>query len=489
LLLGLVCGLLTALTFAIPPLARAQETSVAALFRDHAEAVKSRLRLKYLALAALALAALAAAILAFSPDRRLALIYLGAVLAGYVLLRGISFAVMALARALPHGRPFELRLALANIHRPGALTPSVVLSLGLGLALLVALTLIDGNIRAQLQQGRIGETPSFFFLNVPKSQTDGFLSFLREEVPEGKIESVPMLRGRIVRVKDQRAEEVKPKPDAAWALDGDRGITYSDKVPEGSELVAGTWWGESGGESPLVSMEADIADGLGLKIGDSITVNVLGRNVTARIASLRKVNWRSFGINFVMVFDPKTFARAPQSALVTLAFPKGGDPAREAALSRAAAAQFPGIAAVRLTETLNAVNDLVAQLALAIRGASGVALLASALVLAGALAASQTGRVYEAVILKTLGATRLRLMAAFSLEYALIGLVTAIFGVAAGTAAAYVIATSVMKMSFVMFWPQAVSAALGALVFTLVLGLVGTWRTLGQKPAPYLREL
>lgn len=486
---GLLYGALTALVFSLVPLGRVHDVPVSALFRDAIERDPRRPRRRYLVMAALAAAALAASVLLLSTSKLLALVYGAATIGGFLVLRLVAALLMAGARALPRSRVVALRLAVANIHRPGALTPSVVLSLGLGLALLVALTLIDGNIRAQLQRTAPGETPSFFFLDVQSGQADGFRRFLTQHATGGRLEFVPMMRGRITKVRGLPAAAVAASERVAWALHGDRGITFSETLPAGSTLAKGEWWAKDYSGPPLVSLEQDVADGLGLKIGDTIGVNVLGREVTARIANLRKVDWRKFGINFVLVYSPNTFRGAPYSDLATVTYPKGGGDARELGLLREVAQAYPSVTSVRVKDALDAVAGVVAQLATAIRGAASIALVASVLVLAGALAAGQEARLYDAVVLKTLGATRTRLLGAFLLEYGLIGLATAVFGLLAGIGAAYGVVVEVMSLDFVWQWPQALAAAFGALVLTVGLGLVGTWRVLGRKPAPYLRTL
>ena len=486
---GLLYGLATALVFALTPLGRAHDAPVSALFRDHIEPAEARVRARYLVAAAAAGALLLAALFYFASDPRLTAIYLGATAAGFVVLRLVALGLMALARRLPRARRVEWRLAIGNIHRPGALTPSVVLSLGLGLALLAALTLIDGNIRNQLRESLPGQTPSFFFVDIQSAQAKAFDDFLRARAPDAKLDSVPMMRGRIVRVKNQRAEDVKARENVAWALEGDRGVTFSAKVPEGSRIAQGEWWSADYKGPPLVSMEAEVADGLGLRIGDTIAVNVLGRTIEARLANLRNVNWRSFGINFVLVFSPNTFAGAPHTSLATVTFPGAADTPRELALLADAAREFPAVTSVRVRDALDALNAVVAQLAVAVRGASSVALIASILVLAGALAAGQRARIYDSVVLKTLGATRGRLLSALVIEYALLGAATGLFAVLAGGAAARGVVTQVMKLDFIWLWPQTLAVAAGALVVTVGLGLVGAWRALGQKPASYLRDL
>jgi putative ABC transport system permease protein len=488
---GLLYGTLTVLAFSLGPLGRAHDVPVPSLFRDEVAPVAIALRTRYRVIAGLATLGLAVAVLSFTADRKLALIYLCAVFGGFVFLRFAALVMMAAAKRAPRLRNVELRLAVANLHRPGALTPAIVLSLGLGLTLLVGLALIDGNLRRELGHSRGSTTPNFFFLGIPQTQSDAFRSFLADHAKTGKVEFVPMLRGRITALKGAPVEKVKMhvKDKSAWALLGDRGITFAKTLPDGSKLVEGSWWDANYTGPPLVSFEADVADGLGLKIGDTVTVNVLGRTITARIANLRHVDWRNMGINFVMVFSPNVFAGAPYSNLATVTFSAPDTSGRDAALVRAVAKDFPSVVSLRVKDALQAIQDVLDQLNLAVRGAASVALMAATLVLGGALAASQATRLYDSVVMKVLGATRTRLLIAFLWEFGLIGLATALFGVFAGSLAALAVVRFVMKLDFIWLWPQALEAAFGALIIAVVLGLAGTFRILGQKPAQYLRNL
>jgi putative ABC transport system permease protein len=282
---------------------------------------------------------------------------------------------------------------------------------------------------------------------------------------------------------------MKVTPQSAWALQGDRGITYATTVPEGSRVVAGDWWRPDYDGPPLVSMEKRIADGLGVEAGDSIVVNVLGRNIAAKIANLRAVDWQSLGINFVLVYSPGAFRGAPHTSIATLTFPNGRDAARETALLKAAADAFPSVTVVRVKDALDAVAGLVTNLVTAVRGASILCILSAVLVLGGALAASHRHRVYEAVVLKTLGATRGRLLAAYILEYLVLGGFTALFGVLTGSIAAWFVVGDVMNLRFVWLPGPAFVAAGAALILTVTFGLIGTLNALGQKPAPVLRNL
>jgi putative ABC transport system permease protein len=487
--LALLYGLLTAAAFALWPLGRAHDVPVSALFRDEVANERYWPRRPYIIATALVGCALASVAVELAYDRRIAAIFVGAAAAVFVLLRLVAALLMLVARRLPRPRSPVVRLALANIHRPGAVTPSVVLSLGLGVAVLVTVIAIDGNLQRQFLAALPEKAPSFYFIDIPAAEADRFDAFVHARAPRATLERVPMLRGRIVAAKGVAAENLKPSPDASWALQSDRGITYGDEVPAGSRLIAGQWWTPDYQGPPLVSLEKRIADGVGLALGDQVTVNVLGRNLTATVANLRTVDWQSLGINFVMVFSPATFRTAPHTHIATLTYPGGGTSEEEAGLLKAMADAFPAVTTVRVREALDSIGHIVTNLALAIRGASVLTLVVAVLVLGGALAAGHRHRVYDAVILKTVGATRMRLLSAYALEYLALGLATALFGVAAGSAAAALIITKVMNLPFAWLPGPLLTAAAGAVAATVLLGLVGTFTALGQKPASVLRNL
>jgi putative ABC transport system permease protein len=486
--LSFVYGLLTALAFGLWPLGRVHDVPVAALFREAVTSEWHRPRWRYLALMAMVIALLVAVVIGLAYDKRVATVFVVSSILVFALLRGIAAGLMALARRLPRTRFTMLRLAIANIYRPGALTPSVVMSLGLGLAVLVTITQIDGNLRRQFLAALPDRAPSFYFIDIPTNEAGRFGEFLKSTAPGSTVEDVPMLRGRIVSARGVRAEDLKPSTDSEWVLQSDRGLTYTGEIPKGSKVVEGQWWGADYSGPPLVSMDRKIADGLGLKVGDEIVVNVLGRDIPATIGNLRTIDWQSLGINFVLVFSPNAFKGAPHTHIATLT-ETHPDSAGDARIIKAVADAFPMVTSVRVREALETIGTVVTNLVLAIRGASAVTLISAILVLGGALAAGHRHRVYDAVILKTLGATRARLLGAYALEYLMIGFATAVFGVIAGSVAAWLIVTRLMTLSFVWQAGSAAGVVAAALVVTVGLGLAGTLLALNQKPATVLRNL
>jgi putative ABC transport system permease protein len=486
--LAALFGLMVTLVFAILPLGRARDVPATALFREMGFESRGLPRLAYVATALALAAALAVVAILVSDQRRIAAIFVGATVFSFLVLRAVAGFVQWLARKSPRVSSTALRLAIGNIHRPGALTPSVVLSLGLGLTLLVTLALIDGNLRRQIAGSLPERAPNFFFVDIQGSEVDAFSALVAREDPQGVLDKVPMLRGRIMALNGTPADRLDVPAEGAWVLRGDRGLTYSVDKPANATLTEGKWWPADYSGEPLVSFSNEEGRALGLELGDHVTVNVLGRNVTAKVASFRQVEWETMAINFVMVFSPNTFAGAPHAWLATLT-DRQASAADDARLLNAVTRAFPTVTTVGVRDALDVVNRLIGQLGTAIRAAAGVALIASVLVLAGALAAGNRARIHDAVVLKTLGATRRTLITAFALEYALIGLATAIFALLAGGAAGWFVVARIMTLPAHFLPEVALATVLLSLALTIGIGLAGTWRVLGHKAAPVLREL
>jgi putative ABC transport system permease protein len=478
------CGLLTTLAFSLWPLAAVGRIAPAALFRDRIAPARRRLRPLVATATVAAGLALAALVVLTAPDRRIALWYVGGVVAAFVLFRLAGAAIVGLARQLPRPSRPALRLALANLHRPEAPTTRVVLSLGLGLSVLIAVMLVEGNLRAEIETRLAEHAPADFFIDIQPDQLAGFEEIVRA-TPDARFEQVPMLRGRITRLNGTPVEAATVAPEAQWAVRGDRGLTYAAEPPPGSRLAAGSWWPADYRGPPLVSFDAELAQGMGLKVGDTLTVDLLGREVTARIASLRRIEWARLGINFAIVFAPGTLETAPQTHLAAVYVAPGET---ENALVRQITDRFPNVSAIPVSEALAAVARVVGTIGAALRFVALTTLTAGALVLGGAVAAGHRRRVYDAVVLKVLGARRRLIAAAFVIEYGLLGLATAVIAAGLGTVAAYVLVTGPMNANWV-FLPMPLLATLAlALLLTLGLGFAGTWRALGAKPARYLRN-
>ncbi len=475
-------GTLAALIFTLWPLARTEDIRAATLFRD-AFATSRRLpALRYLIATAALIAALIGAAIWLTGTAFLTLWMAGGITGALVILTLAALLIRAFARAgrtAARGRP-ALRLALGAIGARGGESTSVVLSLGLGLAVLAAVGQIDGNLRTAFADELPAIAPSYFFVDIQPDQIDGFKARLAADPAVTRTEAAPMLRGVITRINGRPAEEVA---GGSWVLHGDRGVTYADAMPPNTAITEGKWWPENYDGPPLLSFSDEEAREIGLKIGDTVTVNILGRDITATIASFRQVNFESAGIGFVMAMNAAALQGAPHTWIATVY----ADQAAEGRILRDLANAYPNITAIAIRDAITQVADLVAGIAAGVRYGALATLLTGFLVLIGAAAAGEQVRTYEAAVLKTLGATRGRILYSFALRAALLGAGAGIVALGAGMLGGWAVTTYIMENTYKIIWGNALWIVLGGIIATMLAGLGFALRSLNAKPAQVLR--
>lgn len=485
LLLAAAFGVMTTLVFSLPPLMMARDIPAAALFRQTVAGARRRARWLDIGVVSLLTLALMLLTVLSARDKPLAIWFVIGASAAFLAFRLAAALVIRLARAAPRSRRPRLRLAVANLHRPGTPTPSVVLSLGLGITVLVAIMMIERNLGNRIDEVVAEEAPSFFFIDIQPDQVQPFEALAATFPEAGPVRRVPMLRARITAIAGVSTADMTPPPHFAWVTRGDRGITWSAEPPHrGSKVVEGEWWPADYSGPPLISFDAEAAKAFGIGIGDTMTFNVLGREITAEIDNLREIDWATMGMNFMVIFSPGVLEGAPQINVATLRIPQ----AREQALETAVTKAFPNVSAIRVRDILADVNRIMTSIDTAMKAIAAIAIIAGILVLSGAIAAGRRQRIYDAVILKTLGATRGDVLGAYLIEFALLGLATAGIAAAAGSLAAWAVTEYLMHLDWsftpaAMVWTTAI-----CVLATMGFGVMGAWRALGQKAAPLLRN-
>ena len=480
-------GLLTAVTFTVWPLSRAHETPAVALFRGTGLGARPG-RAGHLAIALAGGVTLAALAYASAPDRQFAVWFIGGAALLLLGFQAAGWAVTRAARAAHRstGRARlgpRLRMAVANLHRPGNATADIVLSLGIGLTVLVAVAQVEGNLRRGIAESLPEDAPAYFFVGVESDRIERLEEAVTDIDGASRFRSVPFLRGRIVRVNDLDPERALVNDEHEWLIRADRGLSYAS-VPPDNPVVDGDWWPQDYAGPPLLSVDVDVIDAFDLSLGDTITLNVLGREITAEVRHVRRVEWQGMQVNFALLLSPEPMRRAPHSYVATVAATEEA----EALIERTMAREFPQVTAVRTREALGRVAEIMGNIAAAARTVGAVTLLAGALVLAGAVAAGHRRRTYESVVLKVLGVRRRDVVLIHAAEFAMLGLVTGVIAVAAGTATAWGVTTQVLDQDWT-FLPGAAAATVGfCVLLTLGLGLYATWRALGEPASHYLRN-
>jgi putative ABC transport system permease protein len=482
LLIAAGCGLLTALTFVIWPLAKARAVSPAGMFRALIVPPRSRPPTAILVVLGLSVAGLAALALLGVADRQLGLIFVGVALASALLLAGLAALLLRGVRLIGRRGGARTRIALANLHRPGAGATGVIVALGAGLAVLTMVALIDRNLSAEIDLRLPQRVPSLFFIDLQPDQLERFTDLIGETDGAALLQAAPVMRGRVVRIAGVPADQSGVEH---WTLRHDRGLSYAAAMPEGTELVAGEWWPEDYKGPPLVSVEDEVAEAYGVGVGDTLGFNVLGRVIEAKIANLRaEIDWGRGRLDFVFLFSPGVLEAAPHTLAAAVEVP----PAAEPALLDRIADVLPNVTPISVRELVARVDEVMQKIKLAVAAVASVTLLSGILVLAGAVAAARRRHLYESVVLKVLGARRLDVFRIFLIEYLGLGTTAALAGGILGSVGAAAVVVWAMHLPWAFSLGAVLAVLLLALAITLAAGFLGTWRLLGRPAAPVLRS-
>ncbi len=476
-------GVTSAFLFALWPLARSEGVRAAALYRGGLAGGWPRKR--YVVALVVLAALLIGGAVSLSGTATLALGTAGGVVAALVVLALSAWGLARLARRFARsgflrGR-VALRLALASIGAPRAETMQVVLALGLGLSVLAAVGQIDANLRISIERDLPTRAPSYFFVDIQPDQIDGFRARLADNPAVSKVESAPMLRGIISKINGLDAREVAGDH---WVVRGDRGITYADLQPDNAVVTAGAWWPAGYDGAPQISFAAEEAEEIGLKLGDRLTVNILGRDIEAEITSFRTVDFSNAGMGFVLTLNAAAVAGAPHSHIATV-YSEGE---AEAGILRDLARAYPNITAIGVKAAIGRVTEALGAIAQATTLAAMATLITGFVVLIGAAAAGERARVYEAAVLRVLGASRGRILASFAMRAALMGAAAGIVAIVAGGIAGWAVMTFVMEAAYSFEAGSALIIVLGGIGATLLASLIFVLRPLAVRPAQVLRS-
>lgn len=488
LLTALAYGLLVALVFAAAPLVRARHFPAMALMRARvAPLAQDKAALGWITGGLLLIVAIA---LATASQPLLSGGFLAGAGAVLLLLGLLGWGIRKLATRLPRPASPILRNALANLHRPGANTGSLVTALGFGLSAFVLLaaiqTAIDGNIERRVPS----EAPDYFVLDIPRDRIDEFGALVSREQPQAVLRTVPALRGSITAYgsKDAmtRVADLEEIPEGAWALRGERGLTYSPTLPQGNSLIEGEWWAEDYSGEPLVSVDEEFADAIGLEIGDYLTVALLGVERTVRIANKRRIDWESMGFNYALVFSPNALEDAPHNLAATIELPEG---TTRGPLLRALVAAFPSSSVIEIGQVLSQARTILQQVGLATLAAASVAVLAGLAVLLGSIAAARAARTYDTVVLRVLGASRAQILLMQLAEYVFLAGALALVALGLGSFTAWLVVTQLFEFDWLPHWPTVLGVLGAGIAVVLAFALAGSLPLLKAKPAQALRAL
>ncbi|MBC7794395.1 MAG: ABC transporter permease, partial [Clostridia bacterium] len=484
LIMAAAFGITVTVIFALWPLSRIDAVTPAELFRAEVVALHGRPSHGFLAIIAFASILLIALAIVNATDTMVAAGFMAATVVAFALFTGVATGITQLGRLAKRVAPSPVSLGFrALTQRPGV-TRRIVLSLGIGLTVLASIAVIENGLGRELSDERESAPPAFFFLDIQRDEGDAFETMLKARPGVTRVDRTPMLRARITALKDVPVDELAIPDRAKWAIESDRGITYAATLPERTELTAGAWWPKNYEGEPLVSFDAELAEDMSLKVGDTMSFVVLGRPLTARIASLRAIDWRGMGMNFAVIMSPNALAGAPHTYLATAHV----DPSAETATYDAVAKAMPHVSTIRVRDAIERLRAIIGAIAAAVRVAAALTLVMGLLVLAGGMVATQAQRVRDAVVFKVLGATRKDVFVSFLIEHGAAGSITALVAALLGSLAGRFVLVNMMELRYHPALSALAITVITGIAMALLLGFFGTLRALGRKPADVLRE-
>jgi putative ABC transport system permease protein len=479
-----VFGILTTWIFALWPFGKAELTSPLLLFRQGLPEGIKRPAFDIVVIMATLIICLSGFIFITAVDQRFALYFIFGAFICFIVFWAIGFLIRKLTGEIAGKMTLIPRLAFTNLGGPRSATVLTLVSIGIGLTVLGGITLIDRNMRGILTERMPKDAPSFFFLDIQPSQKVAFEEMISNWPNTRKLIMTPNLRGRIISVNGVKAEDALIDQRERWLLQNDRGFTYLPKQPDHSTVTSGEWWPENYQGPPLVSVVDDVERGFGIKVGDTITVNILGRDIIAKVANVREVNWTSFTINFAITFAPGVLNNAPHNWLATVIAPLD----EEAALQKEISRQFPNISMVRVSEAVKSIQTILSQMVAAVRIMAILALVTGVFVLAGALISTRIQRSYDIIILKVLGMSRNKMLSSLGIEFIILGLTASLVAALLGIGISWGVMDPLMDLGWVFYPLLTGGIIISGLFIIFVTGLLTMWSILNTPAGKYLRN-
>ncbi len=425
---------------------------------------------------------------------RIGLLFLGALAVAVLLLLIVAHALIKVIRLVSLPRAVSVRHAISNLQRPGSQTTGVIVAIGIGVMVIVAVGVLERSLIRQIGENRPTDAPTFFFIDIQPDQASGFSRLIHQQTGDLSPELTPLVRSRLHAINGQpvkveedsdKDHEKKDEKRKTWYFTREYVLTFGKQLPQNNIVTKGAWWkpGQTFSK-PLVSVEEEAAKNLGLDIGSTVELEIQGATVTAEVSSIRKVDWGNFSTNFYMILSPGSLDGAPFTYVATVRVA----PEQEVPLQQVVVAMFPNVTAINIGDVLDSFARILDRLSLAIRAVALFCVLAGGLVMAAALAATRYRRLYESVILKALGATRGLIARSFAAEFALMGAVAGLIGIVLASTLSW----AVLHYIFDLPWslqPKVLATGLAlTIILTLIVGFLSTFRILGQRPLAVLRH-
>jgi len=482
---GLGIGLLICLLFSALPLLRIRNIKPNVLLRDDEEPRSRKADVFRYVMSGVVILGLIMLVSWQAGSIKVGLIFLAGLAVTAGILQLAAMLLIWMVRRAKRFPSFALRQAINSLHRPGNQTRVIVTVVGLGVFLIIATRSVQSNLMNEFDIGRRGKLPNLFLIDIQKDQQQGLQELINRETGEN-VTLIPTVRTRIIAINGQQVEldQVEARRDRG-RLGREYVVTYRPNLEDNETIIAGEFWPPSPSAEPEVSIEESMRGLSGLDVGSTITFDIQGRKMTALVSNIRHVDWRNSRTGFMVLFRPGSLEEAPQMMIGTVNGPE--DDVERSRFQRVMLDDYPNISVIDVTDIIRNVKRIVDNVTLAISFVGGFVFLSGALILIGSIAMTKFQRVYEAAVLKTLGAKRKMLLAMLLVEYSLLGLVSGIIGSVAGLGLSYAASRYIFEIPWEMTPTLSVIGIAATVAMVVIVGAISTVDVLARKPLVILR--
>ncbi len=485
---SLLLGCATTLLFCMQPLIRAVKTRPLRLFRRNFEVEDARgtqwkgwLTSLYLGLG------LATMICWQAESIKRGLIFLSALLISVGVLALASFFLLKLLKSFPQSDSITRRYGISNLSRPNNQAAAIIICLGMGIMLILTVRLLQMDMLAMLNKNTEMSPPNYFFIDIQQDQTEIFNEVLDQVSPESEYTLTPLVRSRLHSIDERLIAnwEYKDKKREEWFINREFVLTYMDgPPPDGNEVIEGEWWDKTRAKNAEVSLEEDAAQRLNAKIGSQLTIDIQGIPVSAKVTSIRKVNWRNMRTNFYMIYSPGALQGAPVTYVATV----NVSDTKELELQEAIVDNLPNITALSTRDIVNTLKTTLSRLTTLVDFMSGFAIAAGLFILSGSIASTKFRRLRESAVLKILGARRKVVASILGIEYATLGIISALAGIGLAQGLSWAVMKYIIKSDWHLRPATIAWGFLFAVLVTVTTGILSSLDVIRDKPLKTIRD-
>jgi putative ABC transport system permease protein len=477
-------GLLVLVIFSIPTISSIDQVKASNLFRNVFQNLEFYYSKKSTALSLILLSIL---VLLFSFGSERPIYSFGYFVAFFICLIVfflLSKVIIYFLKRFKSTSNISLKVSIKNITQTKSITPITIMSLGLGVTLLLTLALVGTNFQREIAKSIPDIAPDYFFVGIQKGEKEIFEKNILNMDENAKIEVVPMVSSGIIKINGINPNTyIKPDNDSFWVIESDRRSSWTDEVPEDNPLTEGKWWDLNKPDQLQISLDAEVAKNLNIKLGDVFTLNIYGREIEGEIVNFRAVDYRDLSINFAMLFNPQFANNIPHEYLATAKF-ETIEKFDETSMLEV----LPSLSMIKIADYLNKVTDVLNKVFIAVTLISAVTIIIGLIVISSAIMVQGKVKEYQNLVFKILGFSKKEVILSSLIEFIIIFKSVILIAIFFAVIASKFIMENIFELVWAFDFKVLFNLGLSIGLVTLALIMITNLKYLSPKVYPLIRN-